>query len=107
MTRERHECNTNGTTATRVKNFDFDNDTRKTYFHILIFTIWQVKDYKEEQFHSKNYFFETTLSLFYAKMRLKSASQKLNFLMEKATSESCTLDCSHKCPCKLPHSYAQ
>ena len=58
----------------------------KTYFHTLIFTIWQVKDYKEkEQFHSKNYFLE--MSLFHAKMRLKSAPQKLTFLMEKATSK--------------------
>ena len=31
------------------------------------------------------------MSLFHAKMRLKSAPQKLNFLMEKATSKCCTL----------------
>ena len=36
----------------------------------------------EEQFHSKNYLLE--MSSFHAKMRLKSAPQKLNFLMEKA-----------------------
>ena len=36
----------------------------------------------EEQFHSKNYILE--ISRFHAKMRLKSAPQKLNFLMEKA-----------------------
>ena len=36
----------------------------------------------EEQFHSKNYHLE--IPRFHAKMRLKSAPQKLNFLMEKA-----------------------
>ena len=54
----------------------------------------------EEQFHTKNYLLE--MSRFHAKMRLKSAPQKLNFLMEKATSKSCTLDCSYKCPCTVP-----
>ena len=54
----------------------------------------------EEQFHSKNYVLE--MSLFHAKMRLKSAPQKL-----KATSKSFTLDCSYKCPCAFPHIYAQ
>ena len=35
----------------------------------------------EEQFHSKNYLLEMPRS--HAKMRLKSAPQKLNFLMEE------------------------
>ena len=56
----------------------------------------------EKQFHTKNYLLE--MSRFHAKMRLKSAPQKLNFLMTKAISKSCTLDCSCKCPCTLPHS---
>ena len=59
----------------------------------------------EEQFHTKNYLLE--MSRFHAKMRLKSAPQKLNFLMEKATSKSCTLDCRYKCPCTSLHSYGQ
>ena len=59
----------------------------------------------EEQFHSNNHLLE--MSSFHTKMRLKSAQQKLNFLMEKAISKSCTLDCSCKCPCTFPHSYAQ
>ena len=59
----------------------------------------------EEQFHSKNYHLE--IPRFHAKMRLKSAPQKLNFLMEKAISKRSTLDCSCKCPCTFPHSYAQ
>ena len=53
----------------------------------------------EQQFHSKNYLLE--MPRLHAKMRLKSAPQKLNFLMEKATSKSCTLDCSYKCPYTL------
>ena len=67
---------TSDMSATRVKNFDFDNDTRvKTFFHTLIFTIWQVKDYKERN----NFIVGTTfwkMSRFNAKMRLKSAPQK-------------------------------
>ena len=59
----------------------------------------------EEQFHSKNYLLE--MPCFHAKMHLKSAPQKLNFLMTKAMSKTCTLDCSCKCPCTFSHSYAQ
>ena len=59
----------------------------------------------EEKFHSKNYLLE--MPRFHAKMCLKSAPQKLNFLMEKATSKSCTLDCSYELPSTLPYSYAQ
>ena len=59
----------------------------------------------EEQFNSKNYLSE--MSSFHAKMHLKSAQQKLNFLMEKAISKSRTLGCSCKCSCTFPHSYAQ
>ena len=44
----------------------------------------------EGQFHSKNYFLEKPC--FHAKMHLKSASQKLDLLMTKAISKSCTLD---------------
>ena len=124
---ERHECNTSETRATQVRHDCYTNDTSATrttrvrhewkililiktrvkiYFHTLIFTIWQVKDYKEkEQFHSNNYFLE--ISLLHPKMHLKSAPQKLNFLMEKTTSKCCTLDCSYKCPTTFPHSYAQ
>ena len=58
----------------------------------------------EEQFHSSNYLLERPS--FHAIMRLKSAPQKLNFLMAKAISKRCTLDCSCKCPCTFPHSKA-
>ena len=46
----------------------------------------------EEQLHSKNYLLK--MPCFHAKMRLKSAPQKLNFLMAKDISKSYTLDCS-------------
>ena len=59
----------------------------------------------EEKFHTKNWLFE--MSRFHAKMRLKSEPQKLNFLMAKAISKNCTLDCSCKYPCTFPHCYAQ
>ena len=39
----------------------------------------------KEQFHSKNYLLEMPRS--HAKMRLKSALQKLNFVMAKAISK--------------------
>ena len=57
----------------------------------------------EEQFHSKNYLFEMFHS--HAKMHLKSAPQKLNFVIAKAISKTYTLDCSCKCPSTLTHSY--
>ena len=94
----RHECYTNGKSPTRVKNFDFDNDiTDKNIFsqpHIYYMASERLQG--EEQFHSKNYLLE--MPRFHAKMRLKSAPQKLNILMAKAISELCTLDCSCKCP---------
>ena len=60
---------------------------------------------EEEHFHTKNNLLE--MSCFYPKMRLKSAPQKLNLLMVKAISKSCTLDCSCKCPCTFLQSYAR
>ena len=46
-TQVRHESYMNDTSATRVKNFFLITTRVKTYFHTLIFTLWQVKDYKE------------------------------------------------------------
>ena len=60
---------------------------------------------EEDQFRFKNYNLKMPRS--HAKMRLKSAPQKLNFLMAKAMSKSCTTDCSCKCPCTFLHRYAQ
>ena len=105
-TQVRHECYTNDTSATRAENFDFDNDTSKNIFsHTYIYYMASERLQGEKQFHSKTQLLE--ISRFHAKMCLKSASQKLNFLMAKAILKSCTLDCSCKCPCTFPHSYAQ
>ena len=99
----RRECYTNDTSVTRVKNFDFYNGIRKTIFSHLYMIRARLQG--EEQFNSKNYLLEMPFS--HAKMRLKSAPQKLNFLVAKATSKSYTLDFSCKCSCTFPHSYVQ
>ena len=57
----------------------------------------------EQQFHSRNNLLE--MPRFHTKMRLKSAPQKINFLMAKAISKRCTLDCSYKYPCTLLFSH--
>ena len=44
---EQHECYTNDTSATQVKNFDFHNDTSETFFHTPLLAIQQMKEYKE------------------------------------------------------------
>ena len=54
----------------------------------------------EEQYHSKNYLLEMPGPQ--AKMHLKSARQKLNFVIVTAISKIYTVDCSCKCPCKCP-----
>ena len=59
----------------------------------------------DKQFYSMNYLLQ--MPRFYPKICLKSAPQKLDFLMTKAISKSCTLDCSCKCPYTFPHSYSQ
>ena len=56
----------------------------------------------EEQFHSQNYLSKMPRS--HTKMCLKSAPQKLNFVMAKAISKSYTLVCRCKCPCTFPYS---
>ena len=109
-TRVRQKCDTSTTQTTRVKNFDKLTTTLvKTYFYTLISTLLYGERKTTSRgtisFHSKNYLLE--IPRFHAKMRLKSASQKLNFLMGKAVSKRCILDCSCKCPCTFPHSYEQ
>ena len=59
---------------------------------------------EEEEFHTENYLLEMPRS--HAKMHLKSAPQKLHFVMANAISKSYTLDCSCKYPCTFPYSYA-
>ena len=58
---------------------------------------------RQEQFHSKNYLLKMPCS--HAKMRLKSATQKLNFAMAEAVLKSDTIDCRNKCSCTFPRSY--
>ena len=94
------------THATRVKNFDFDYNTSENIFsHPYISYMANEKVTVEEQFHSKNYILETPCCQ--TKMHLKSAPQKLNFVMAKSMSNSYTLDCSCKCSCTFPYSSAK
>ena len=69
----RHEWDTsetNNTSATRVKNFDFDNDTSENMFsHPYISDMANEKLQGEKQFRSKNYLLEMACS--HAKMCLK------------------------------------
>ena len=96
---ERHECDTNATWTARVRHewkiLILITTLVKIYFHTLIFTIWQVEKYLLEMPRSHD------------KMCLKSAPQKLTFLMAKAMSKRFTLDCTFKCLCTFSHSYAQ
>ena len=91
---KRHECDTSDTSATPTtwarhewKNLILITALVKTYFHTLIFTYIYLLI-----IFTKNCLLE--MPRFHAKMRLKSASQKLNFLIAKAMSKRCTLDCS-------------
>ena len=105
-TRMRHKCYTNDTSATRAKSFDFDTNTRRNIFlHPYIHYTTSERLQGEKQFHSKNYLLE--MPCFHAKIRLKSEPQKLDFLMKKAISKTCTLNCNCKCSCTFLHSYAQ
>ena len=99
-TRVRHKCCTNDTSVKRVKIFDFD-----IISHPYVYYMASERLQEEEQVHSKYY--RLQIPRFHAKRRLKSAPQKINFLIAKATSKICTLDCSCKCPCMFPYSYAQ
>ena len=66
-----------------MKNFDFDNNTSKNIFsQPYIYYMASERLQGEEQLHTKNYLLE--MSRFHAKMRLKSAPQKINSLMAKA-----------------------
>ena len=93
--------NTSDTNETRVKKkFDFDKCANENVFAPLyiLYDKWKITEKK--QLHPSNYLFE--MPRFHAKMRLKSAPQKLKFLMAEAISKTYTLD-SCKCPCTFPH----
>ena len=74
---------TSDTSATRVRSFGFDNDTSENIFsHTYIRYMANERLKGEEQFNSKNCLLEMPCS--HAKMHLKSALQKLNFVIAKA-----------------------
>ena len=93
---ERHEwdkSDTSATQTTRVRHGKFwlDNDTSENIFlHPYISYMANESLRGEEQCHSKNYLLEMLHS--HSKMRLKSAPQKLNFVMAKAISKTYILD---------------
>ena len=106
---EQQQCNKSATRTTQVrykwKKFPFDNDTTENMFsQPYISYMANERIQGEEQFHSRSYLLEMPCS--HVKMRFKSAPQKLNFVMAKAISKSYIIDCSCKCPCTFPHSYA-
>ena len=87
MQHKRYECYTNDTSMTRVKHFDFDNDASENIFsHSYISYMANERSQVLEQFHSKNYLLDMHCSQ--ANIRLKSAPQKLNFVIAKAISKS-------------------
>ena len=89
---ERNECDTSYTSdasGTRVRNFDFDNDTSENIFSCpYICYMANERLQGQEQFYSKSSLLEMPRS--HAKMHLKSAPHKLNFVMAKAISKSYT-----------------
>ena len=83
MLLEQHEC---GTSATLVRNFYFDNGTNENIFsHPYISYMVNERLQGDEQLHSKKYLLGMPRS--HAKMHLKSAPQKLNFVMARAISK--------------------
>ena len=105
--RVRYEWDTSATQKTRVRNeweiVILINDTSENLFsHIYISYVANEILQGKEQFHSKNFLLEMPRS--HSKMHLKSAPQKLNFVM--ATLKIYILDFSCKCFCTFPHSYA-
>ena len=84
-TRVLHECYRKDTGAAKVKYFDFDSDTSENIFsHSYIYYMATERLQGEKQFHFKNYLLGIPCS--HAKMRLKSAPQKLDFVMACVSS---------------------
>ena len=76
------------------------NARMKTFSHPYIYSMTSARLQGRNNYIRVTTFFE--MPRFNAKMRLKSAPQKLNFLMAEAISKSYTL-VSCKCPCTFPH----
>ena len=106
---EPRECNRSGTWTALVEHgwkiLILISTRVKTYFHTpKISYMANERLQGEEQFHSKNYLLEMYPS--HAQMCLKSAPQKMSFVIAKSVSKSYILDFSCKNPCMFPHSYA-
>ena len=72
-----------------MKNFDFNNNTSENIFSDRYISYMVNERLQgEEQLNSKNYLLERYRS--HAKMRLKSAQQKLNFVIAKSISKRYT-----------------
>ena len=125
---ERHECNSNDTSATRVKKERHECDTSATRTtrvrhecYTIDTSVTRVKNFAFDNDTSENTFSQPQISYianerlqgeeqfhfknyllempcFTVKMHLKSLPQKLKFIMTKAISRSYALDCSCKCP---------
>ena len=80
-TRLRHECNTNGTIATRVKVLILITRRVKTYFHASILTIQLMNNYKEKN----NFILKTTGN---ASFPCQNAFKKCTTKTELCNSES-------------------
>ena len=95
---KRHECNMSATRMTLVWHEWKILITRrvKTFSHT--YTSYMVNEWLQggQQFHSKNNFSEKPRS--HAKMRLKSAPQKLNFVIAKPISKRHTLTFWYRFP---------
>ena len=92
MTGERHEWKILILITARVK----------TYFHKRISYMANKRLQGEEQFHFKKYLLEMPRS----HAKTQCAPRKLNFVMAKPISKIYTPNCSCKCHCTFPHSYA-
>ena len=67
------------TSPTRVKIFNFDNDTSENIFLHPYISYMAIETIQEQQeFHSKNYLLEMPRS--HANMHLKKEPQKLDFI---------------------------
>ena len=84
-----HEFNINDTSATQVRNFDFDNDTSENIFS-QPYTSYMTNERLqwEEQWEwrrkMREKIQEEEMTRSHAKMCLKSAPRKLNFVMAQA-----------------------
>ena len=93
------------TSAKRLKNSDFDNDTNENIFsHPYISYMANERLQGEKEFYYKKYLLKMAYS--HTKMPMKFVPQKLNFVMAKALSKSYTLDYNCKCSYSFLHSYA-